>query len=367
MGHAARQLLAARLVPVRRLVHHHRAAAVHAAGRAVRAAHRHRPYRRGDDVHPGGGPGRAAGPRRPGAGAPRRGPGADAADGRPGVRPPARRRRLRRAAVPRPPGHGRAAAADLAGPRPVPGRAGTPWRPPGCCWPGCSSPTRWSSWWAWCRWWRCARCASPARSPGARTPRPRRPAVELVRAVPGGGGHRRPGRGLAGRAAAPGLPAPGALPAGPAAHLAQARLRDREGPARAVRGQARGAARRAGLRAAAPGRGGPGRLGRLAGGAALLALARPDQPGPAPRDGGQRGRVRAEHASQRDRPERAGVRRGPAVRGGPRGPDTGARPAREQPGRPRAAVGRPGPAGRRGWPAMRPASAGPPPSRPSRR
>ena len=50
----------------------------------------------------------------------REGRAADAADGGPHVRPPARRRRLRPAAVPRPHRHGRAAPADLAGHRPVP-------------------------------------------------------------------------------------------------------------------------------------------------------------------------------------------------------------------------------------------------------
>ena len=49
----------------------------------------------------------------------------------------------------------------------------------------------------------------------------------LVRAVPGRGGHRGPGPGVAGRTPAPGLPAPAALPARPGAHLAQARLGDR--------------------------------------------------------------------------------------------------------------------------------------------
>ena len=77
-----------------------------------------------------------------------------------------------------------------------------------------------------------------------------------------------------------------------------------QGAARAVRRQARGAARRDGLRAAAPGRGGAGGLGGAAGGAALPVLAGHDQPDPARRDGAQRGRVRAEHAGQRDRPER---------------------------------------------------------------
>jgi hypothetical protein len=67
---------------------------------------------------------------------------------------------------------------------------------------------------------------------------------------------------------------------------------------------ARGAARRDGLRAAAPGRGGAGGLGGAAGGAAVPVLAGHDQPDPARRDGPQRGRVRAEHAGQRDRPER---------------------------------------------------------------
>jgi hypothetical protein len=70
------------------------------------------------------------------------------------------------------------------------------------------------------------------------------------------------------------------------------------------RRQARGAARRDGLRAAAPGRGGAGGLGGAAGGAAVPVLAGHDQPDPARRDGAQRGRVRAEHAGQRFRPER---------------------------------------------------------------
>ena len=70
---------------------------------------------------------------------------------------------------------------------------------------------------------RVARDAGPA----AGRPGPGRPARPLVRAVPGRGGHRRPGPGVAGRTPAPGLPAPVALPARPGAHLAQARLGDR--------------------------------------------------------------------------------------------------------------------------------------------
>ena len=62
----------------------------------------------------------------------REGRAADAADGGPDVRPSARRRRLRPAAVPRPHRHGRAAPADLAGHRPVPGALEDPsWS--GCC------------------------------------------------------------------------------------------------------------------------------------------------------------------------------------------------------------------------------------------
>ena len=58
---------------------------------------------------------------------------ADAADGRPHVRPSARRRRLRPAAVPRAHRHRRAPPADLAGHRPAEAAAGPSPSSSGCC------------------------------------------------------------------------------------------------------------------------------------------------------------------------------------------------------------------------------------------
>ena len=121
LGHAARQPLAAWLVPVGRLVLHHRAARVRGPRAAVRPAYRHRPYRCGGDLHPGPGARRAAGPGpcRPAGGIWRPCSAADAADGRHHVRPPARGRGVRPAAVRRAHRHRRAAHADLAGARPA--------------------------------------------------------------------------------------------------------------------------------------------------------------------------------------------------------------------------------------------------------
>ena len=177
---------------------------------------------------------------------------------------------------------------------------------------------------------RVARELSLARRQDGRDRCAGRPARPLVRAVPGRGGHPRPGPGLGGRPPArasggfllhpvPYQLAPvhtwpkhawvtaegllalfGAKPQGPAAALAFALL-------------------------------------HLAGVAlvawAMLRVARHfcqlaghDQPDPARRDGRQRGRVRAEHAGQRDRPERPGVRRRAAVRRGAGRPDAGGQP-----------------------------------------
>ncbi len=348
MGPAARQPAAARLVPVGRLVHHDRTAAVRAPRRPARAAHRHRARRRRDDLHAGRDRRRAAGQGQRRAGAPRPGLAADAAHGRAAVRAPAWRRRLHPGAVARAHRHVRAAHAHLAGPRS--GRAvqaalagpdrrraaddlGAGRRPAG------------------------AYSGHHAAGGGVRRPgHPRgggrraasgptarlagqQPAAAVVRGNPRRRRHPRRGSGLACQLADQGrrrVPAAsGRLPAGTGAYLAQARVRDGEGAARAVR---RPAARdrradprsRRGhrLRRGPPGRGGAGRLGHVAGGAALPELARHDQPDPARRDRRQRGALRAEHAGRCDRPERAGVRDRAAIRRRAGRPHACRRPAR---------------------------------------
>ncbi len=167
---------------------------------AVRAAHRHRAHRGGDDLHPRRAPRRAAGQ---GPGVRPRGRAADAADGRPHVRSPARRRRLRPAAVPRAYRHGRAAPADLAGHRPVPGtlvcaRRGRAAADLGARRRSAGAPGGRAAAGGGVRDARGPRAVPrpAARRAGAGIPTGE-PARPLRRAVPGRGGHPGPGPGLA--------------------------------------------------------------------------------------------------------------------------------------------------------------------------
>ena len=264
VGHAARQPAAARLGAVGRVVLHHRAAAVHAAGADRWPEHRRVPRRGGDDLHAHPAARRDAGPRardRP----PRRRPGADRR--RDHARPAARVRGVHPAADRGAHRHVGPAAGDLAGAGPgapavAAGRGG---RDPAHLGRG----RRLTGPGPGLRAGRARLCAAPHPGPAVTESPP-------VRALPrrrrGGGRGRLPGH----RAADP---RPGRL------HPARGHVHDRAGQqvggaggrhlARAAVAVRRGlpgpaAGPRPGLRRRAPGRGGAGRGRADPGGRALL-------------------------------------------------------------------------------------------------